>query len=151
MAFKFRFESILNLKIRMEDMKKAEFKSISEKLEEEKEKLKTVVQEREILYENMKKKQEEAITKQDMINYNNYLHVLKKKIELQKQVVIEVSEKLEKVRQELVKVSQEKKMFETLKEKKKEEYLKEYYKKEQEVVDNLTSFKFGRGEEDDEI
>jgi len=151
MAFKFRFESILNLKVRMEDMKKSEFKSISEKLEEEKEKLKTLMQEREIQYEKMKEKQSKEITKQEMINFNNYLSVLKNKINLQKTVVLEISEKLEKVRQELVKVSQEKKMFETLKEKKKEEYLKEYYKKEQEVVDNLTSFKFGRGEEDDKI
>jgi len=99
----------------------------------------------------MKKKQSKEKTKQEIIYFNNYLIVLKNKINLQKTVVLEISEKLEKVRQELVKVSQEKKMFETLKEKKKEEYLKEYYKKEQEVVDNLTSFKFGRGEEDDKI
>jgi len=149
MAFKFRFETILNLKIRMEDMKKAEFKNMSEKLEEEKEKLKQIVQERETQYEKMKEKQAVAITKQEMINYNNYISVLKKKINIQKSVVLDVSNKLEKIREELVKVSQEKKMFETLKEKKKEEYMKEYYKKEQEVVDNLTSFKFGRGEENE--
>lgn len=149
MAFKFRFESILNLKTRMEDMKKAEFKSISEKLEEEKEKLKMLMQERELQYEKIKKQNGSAITKQEFINYNNYINLLKKKINLQKNVVLEVSEKLEKVRAELVKVSQEKKMFETLKEKKKEEYLKEYYKKEQETVDNLTSFKYGRSENDE--
>ena len=92
MAFKFRFESILNLKIRMEDMKKSEFKSISEKLEEEKEKLKNLTQERELQYEKMKIKQEQSISKQEMITFNNYINVLKKRITLQNQVVLEVSQ-----------------------------------------------------------
>ena len=149
MAFKFKFEAILNLKVRMEDMKKAELRRISKELEDEKEKLKTLMQEREVLYEKVREKSSRGITKQELITFNNYVSVLKRKITNQKSVIFEISTRLDKVRQELVKVSQEKKMFEILKEKKYDEYMKEYYKKEQEVVDNLISFRFSGGEIDD--
>ena len=149
MAFKFKFEAILNLKVRMEDMKKAELRRISKELEDEKEKLKTLMQEREVLYEKVREKSSRGITKQELITFNNYVSVLKRKITNQKSVIFEISTRLDKVRQELVKVSQEKKMFEILKEKKYDEYMKEYYKKDQEVVDNLISFRFSGGEIDD--
>ncbi|MBQ7669069.1 MAG: flagellar export protein FliJ [Clostridia bacterium] len=149
MAFKFKFEAILNLKVRMEDMKKAELRRISKELEDEKEKLKNLMQEREVLYEKVREKSSRGITKQELITFNNYVSVLKRKITNQKSVIFEISTRLDKVRQELVKVSQEKKMFEILKEKKYDEYMKEYYKKEQEVVDNLISFRFSGGEIDD--
>ena len=149
MAFEFKFEAILNLKVRMEDMKKAELRRISKELEDEKEKLKNLMQEREVLYEKVREKSSRGITKQELITFNNYVSVLKRKITNQKSVIFEISTRLDKVRQELVKVSQEKKMFEILKEKKYDEYMKEYYKKEQEVVDNLISFRFSGGEIDD--
>ncbi len=149
MAFKFRFEAILNLKVRMEDMKKAELKRVSEELENEKEKLKSLMQEREILYEKLREKESIGVTRQELISFNNYVSVLKKKILAQKSVVFEISTKLDKIRKELVKVSQEKKMFEILKEKKYDEYMKEYYKKEQEATDDIISFRFTGGEIDD--
>jgi len=51
MAFKYQFETILNLKIRMEDMKKGELKLALEKLEKEKKKLEKLNKDKEIQYE----------------------------------------------------------------------------------------------------
>ena len=47
MAFKYQFETILNLKIRMEDMKNAELKLAIEKMETEKRKLQKLFSEKE--------------------------------------------------------------------------------------------------------
>lgn len=145
MAFKFKFESILNLKTRLEDMKKAEFKNAMERLEAEKEKLRFLVKSREEQYDIIKEKQEKGLKPKELIDFNNYILVLKNRIKNQKQRVLDASNAVENLRQELIKVSKEKKMFEILKERKKEEYLKAYYKKEQETTDDIVSFRYNGG------
>ena len=61
---------------------------------------------------------------------------------MQKTIVQREEKKVEKIREELIKVSKEKRMFEKLREKKLEEYMQEYYIKEQQVVDNIVNFKY---------
>ena len=151
MAFKYQFETILNLKIRMEDMKKGELKLALEKLQKEKEKLTNLNNEKETQYKVFKEKQEEKFTAEDLRAFNNYINALNKKIDEQATMVLKEEKKVSKVREELVKVSKEKKMFEKLKEKKYEEYMQEYYAAEQQVVDNIVSFKYnGNGGAEDE-
>ena len=66
-------------------------------------------------------------------------------------MVVKEEKNVNKVREELIKASKEKKMFEKLKEKKLEEYMQEYYAQEQQVVDNIVSFKYnGNGGAEDE-
>ena len=142
MAFKYQFETILNLKIRMEDMKNAELKLALERLENEKNKLKKLVSEKEVEEENIKEKQKEKFTADDLRFFNNYISSLNRKIEYQATIVKKEEKNVEKVREELIKASKEKKMFEKLKEKKYEEYMHEYYAQEQQVVDNIVSFKY---------
>ena len=142
MAFKFKFESILSLKTRLEDMKKAEFKEASERLEQEKEELKRLTELKNVQYDFMKNKEENGFTAKDLIAFTNYINNLKERIEKQKQAVMRAADRLEVLRQELIKISQEKKMFETLKEKKLDEYMQEYYKQEQQVVDDIVNFKY---------
>ena len=151
MAFKYQFETILNLKIRIEDMKKGELKLALEKFEQEKEKLNRLNKEKEEQYEIFKEKQKDKFTAEDLRLFNNYINSLNKKIDYQSAVVAKEEKKVNKVREELVKASKEKKMFEKLKEKKLEEYMQEYYAQEQQVVDNIVSFKYnGNGGASDE-
>lgn len=151
MAFKYQFETILNLKIRIEDMKKGELKLALEKLEKEKEKLNQLTKEKEEQYEIFKEKQKDKFTAEDLRLFNNYINSLNKKIDYQETIVAKEEKKVNKVREELVKASKEKKMFEKLKEKKLEEYMQEYYAQEQQVVDNIVSFKYnGSGGASDE-
>lgn len=151
MAFNYQFETILNLKIRMEDMKKSELKVAINKLDAEKAKLDKLNEEKEEQYNMLKEKQKEKFTVEDLKLFNNYISVLDKKINKQKIVVQKEEDKVEKIREELIKVSKEKRMFEKLKEKKLEEYMQEYYIKEQQVVDNIVNFKYndngGSGDE----
>lgn len=151
MAFKYQFETILNLKIRMEDMKKGELKLALEKLEKEKVILEKLVEDKEIQHQIFKEKQKHKFTAKDLKLFNNYINSLTKKIDYQATVVAKEEKNVEKVRSELVKASKEKKMFEKLKEKKLEEYMQEYYAGEQQVVDNIVSFKYnGNGGATDE-
>lgn len=151
MAFKYQFETILNLKIRIEDMKKGELKLALEKLEKEKEKLNKLEKEKEEQYEIFKEKQKGKFTAEDLKLFNNYINSLNKKIYYQATMVAKEEKNVNKVREELIKASKEKKMFEKLKEKKLEEYMQEYYAQEQQVVDNIVSFKYnGNGGAEDE-
>lgn len=151
MAFKYQFETILNLKMRMEDMKKGELKLALDRLEKEKEKLIELNKDKEIQYEVVKEKQKDKFTAEDLKLFNNYIDALNKKINYQETMVAKEEKKVNKVREELIKASKEKRMFEKLKEKKLEEYMQEYYAGEQQVVDNIVSFKYnGNGGADDE-
>lgn len=151
MAFKYQFETILNLKMRMEDMKKGELKLALDRLEKEKEKLIELNKDKEIQYEVVKEKQKNKFTAEDLKLFNNYIDALNKKINYQETMVAKEEKKVNKVREELIKASKEKRMFEKLKEKKLEEYMQEYYAGEQQVVDNIVSFKYnGNGGADDE-
>lgn len=142
MAFKYQFETILNLKTRMEEMKKSELKLALARLEKEKSKLENLKKDKEKEYEILKEKQKEKFTAEDLRLFNNYISALNNKINIQITVVAKEENKANKVREELVKVSKEKKMFEKLKEKKLEEYMHEYYAQEQQVTDNIVSFKY---------
>ena len=151
MAFKYQFETILNLKIRMEDMKKSELKVAINKLDAEKDKLDKLNKEKEEQYNMLKDKQKGKFTVEDLKMFNNYINSLDKKINKQKIVVQKEEDNVKKIRDELIKVSKEKRMFEKLREKKLEEYMQEYYIKEQQVVDNIVNFKYndngGSGDE----
>lgn len=151
MAFKYQFETILNLKTRMEDMKKGELKLALEKLQKEKDKLDKLNKDKEVQYEIFKEKQKGKFTTEDLRAFNNYINALNKKIDYQSTMVAKEEKNVNKVREELIKASKEKKMFEKLKEKKLEEYMQEYYAGEQQVVDNIVSFKYnGNGGATDE-
>lgn len=151
MAFKYQFETILNLKARMEDMKKGELKLALDRLEKEKAKLIELNKDKEIQYEVVKEKQKGKFTSEDLKLFNNYIDALNKKINYQETIVVKEEKKVNKVREDLIKASKEKRMFEKLKEKKLEEYMQEYYAGEQQVVDNIVSFKYnGNGGTDNE-
>lgn len=144
-AFTFRFQSILDVKTRLEDLKKAKFGEANEELRIQTEKMSVLVKEQKLQYAAMKEKNEKGITPQDFIVYNNYMQRLKQAIEIQKKVIEKAKLAVEAARKELVEASKERKKFETLKEKKLEEYWEEYYKKEQLALDEIVSYKYNGG------
>lgn len=150
MAFVFQFQSILDVKIRLEDLKKAKFGEANEELRIQTEKMNVLLQERENQYETMKEKNKKGIAPKDFIVYHNYMNRLKQAIEIQKHVIEKAREAVEKARLELVEAAKERKKFETLKEKKLEEYWEEYYKKEQLALDEIVSYKYNGGVVDGE-
>ena len=121
MAFTFKFQSILELKIRLEDQKKSKYGEANEELKRQKDKLNVLFDEREYQYNLMREKGKTGLTPKELIVYNNYMERLKRSIEIQKVVVERAQKAVEAARLELVEAAKQRKMFETLKEKKLEE------------------------------
>lgn len=145
MAFKFQFQSILDLKARLEELKKAKLGEVTEILNLEMDKLTILNDEKKKQFKLMKEKNDTGFTPNELISYNNYMERLKKSISIQEIVVEKAREAVEKARQELISASKERKMFEKLKEKKMEEYWEEYYRKEQITLDEIASYRHGAG------
>ena len=148
MAFNFKFQSILDLKIRLEDQKKSKYGEANEELKNQRDKLNVLLEEREYQYNLMIDKEKDGITPKELIVYNNYMDRLKKSIEIQNVVVEKAKKAVEKARLELVEAAKQRKMFETLKEKQLEEYWEAYYKKEQAQLDEIVSYKYNGGVRD---
>ncbi len=150
MAFSFKFQSILDLKQRIEDQKKSKYGEANEELKNQKDKLNVLIEERDYQFDLMREKGKEGVTPKELIVYNNYMDRLKRSIEIQTVVVEKAKVAVEKARQELVEAAKQRKMFETLKEKKLEEYWEDYYKKEQAQLDEVVSYKYNGGVKDGE-
>lgn len=148
MAFNFKFQSILDLKIRLEDQKKSKYGEANEELKKQKDKLNVLLEEREYQYNLMREKGKTGVTPKELVVYNNYMDRLKKSIEIQNIVVEKAKKAVEQARLELVEAAKQRKMFETLKEKQLEEYWEAYYKKEQAQLDEIVSYKYNGGVKD---
>ena len=148
MAFNFKFQSILDLKIRLEDQKKSKYGEANEELKRQKDKLNVLLDEREHQYNLMRDKGKKGVTPKELIIYNNYMERLKKSIEIQNIVVDKAKKAVEQARLELVEAAKQRKMFETLKKKQLEEYWEAYYKKEQAQLDEIVSYKYNGGVKD---
>ena len=141
MAFKFQFQSILDLKVRLEDAKKNEYGRIIALLNEEKEVLNSYKKEMLDLQENIKGKISAGFTVTEIITMNQYIVIIDNKIQRQNKKIEELKILVEKKRLELVQAAKEKKMFETLKEKKFEEYREMMNRREQQDIDELITFR----------
>jgi len=150
MAFKYKFQSILDLKIRLEDQKKSKYGEANEELKRQQDKLEMLFDERRHQCDLMRDKGKTGVTPKELIVYNNYMERLKRSIEIQKVVVDRAKKAAEQARLELVEVAKQRKMFETLKEKQMEEYWEEYYRKEQAQLDEIVSYKYNGGVKDGE-
>lgn len=141
MAFQFQFQSILELKVRLEDAKKNEYGRVIALLNEEKEILNGYKKEMNDLQENIKSKISSGFTVTEIITMNQYIVIIDNKIQRQKKKIEELKVLVEKKRLELVQAAKEKKMFETLKEKKFEEYREAMNRREQQDIDELITFR----------
>ena len=148
MAFNFKFQSILDLKTRLEDQKKSKYGEANEELKRQKDKLNVLLEEREYQFNLVREKGKNGLTPKELIVYNNYMERLKRSIEIQNVVVEKAKKAVEQARLELVEAAKQRKMFETLKEKQLEEYWEDYYKKEQAQLDEIVSYKYNGGVKD---
>lgn len=141
-GFEFRLESFLSVKGKIEEQKKLEYGKALNKLEEEKQIKKQLIEQKQNLIYTCKEIMEYGIRPQEIQNYNRYIDFIKKKIRDQ-DILIDIAEKdAEKKRQELVNAMKERKMLDTLKDKDKVEYLKEQNRKEQKIVDEIVSYQY---------
>ena len=139
--FCFKYENIIDIKCRFEDIAKGKLNEVQQKL---------IVEEKELdRLKNQSKNYENYIneivsegTNVGVITQcNSFLKYYRTNIELQVKKIKECKNEVAKRRHELMKVSQEKKVLEKLKEKEKENFLIIEKKEEMDFIDGLVTFK----------
>lgn len=138
--FIFRLEAVLNVKRQQEENIKNELGKAIQRLETEKQKLAGFERSKEEIISEFNRKTKKT-TVHKLIEFNSYLSLLKTNIIHQKERVNKAALDVDKIREELVKAVQERKILEKLKEKKHDEYLIEQKKLEQKTNDEIVSYK----------
>ncbi len=141
-GFKFRMQSFLGVKEKIEDQKKLEYGKALKKLDDERNLLKELCDKKENLIYSIRNSIHSGIRPEELRRYNSFLDYIKRKIEDQKNVVKKAEEFAENKRLELVEAMKERKMLDVIKENDKIEYNKEQLLKEQKIVDEIVSYQY---------
>ena len=146
--FRYRMQSILDIKYQFETQAKKEVGKAQLRLNEEMEKLQYLIDRKEAYLEEGRRLREETISVNDLRDNRNAVLVMDDLIVHQQFEVAKAEVALEKARAKLTEIMQERKMHEKLKEKALAEFLEEEKAAEAKVVDELTSYTYGqRGKE----
>ncbi len=148
--FKYRMQSVLDIKEKLETQAKQDFAVAKAALDTEQDKLKELY-DRKLYYEN---RAEELLqgTLQVQEIQDNKAAILKmdEYIELQKRNVKLAEAKMEIARQHLADLMQDRKMHEKLREHAFEEFVEDIKKQESKEVDELVSYTYGQRIQDKE-
>ena len=142
--FRYRMQSILNIKLKMEEQAKMQFAQAQAKLNEEEEKLQKL-KDRKSLYEtDLKEQLQSKLNLLKIEELQNAVMRMEEFIALQKREVDKAVRVVEKERQKLTEVMMERKSHEKLKENAFEEFMQELNSAEGKEIDELTSYTYGQ-------
>ena len=140
--FVFQMQQLLNIKRQLQKSKENELSIALKRIEDEENNLKNVTNAVESHMDGMKNKMLTGVSVNVLKQYGEYLSVLQLNVKKQKKVVNDVKSIADRIREELIEVSKEKKVLEILREKKFEEYKIEEQKKEELEVGEIVSYKY---------
>lgn len=142
--FRYRMQSILDIKLKMETQAKQEFAEARMNLDLEEERLAALRERRENYERRAREQLMGALNCRDMAENKEALLRMDEYIAQQLLQVREAEKKLEQAREKLAEVMKERKSHETLKEKAFEQFLLDEKKQEGKEVDELTSYTYGQ-------
>ncbi|MCD7825338.1 MAG: flagellar export protein FliJ [Clostridiaceae bacterium] len=148
--FIFKMESILSIKWKLEDQAKAEYGMELTRLREEEEKLEALKRRKEAYQEELTNAVREYLNIRYIRNLEDSVEHIKYNMKLQRVVIVQQQQRVDKAREKLNEAMKERKTYEKLKEKAFEEFKKEIEAQERKEVDELVSFRFGAGKESEE-
>ncbi len=141
--FIFSMQGLLDIKEKLEDQEKNNFRQANMRLLEAEEEL-AVLKDRKLQAEEKLRQQvTEALHIREIRRRENAVDILKIYVEQQRLVVKQREKEVEVARNRLNEAIKERKVFEKLREKAYEEYKAEENLKEQKEVDELVSYRFG--------
>ena len=147
--FRYRMQSILNIKYQLENQAKMDLGRAQVRLMEEEEKLQTLIDRKEAYLEEGRRMRSKTLHVSELRDNSNAVSVMDEMIDRQKEQVAKAEEAVEAARVRLQEVMQERKMHERLKEKALEQFRREQNAAEFKSVDELTSYTYGqRGKEE---
>ncbi len=142
--FKYRMQSILNIKEKLEDQAKNDFSRARLHLDEETDKLQALEKRKEEYVEEGRRIRKDAINIKDLENNDYAIEKMDEYILRQQEQVKRAERELENARIKLTEAMQETKIQNKLKEKAFEDFKKELNAAESKEVDELTSYTYGQ-------
>jgi len=142
--FKFKLQSVLEYRLNVEEKVQGEFSDVKRFLEEQKDVLKALVQERENLINELRQMQRGNIKAGDISTVVAYVEAVREKEKIQTGVIEKAAENVEAKRLELVEAVKNRKVMENLRDKHADEYRKNISELEQKNSDEMAVLKFGR-------
>ncbi len=144
--FNFRLQSVLNLKIRLEDQQRNNFAAARKRLSDEEEKLEVLKGRLAFYEEEGRQMREDVLVLQDLLDNENSIVRIKEYIADQEINVRRAENALEEERLKLVEAIKERKMYERLRERAFEEFMAEENHKEGVENDEHNSFVYTQRE-----
>ena len=135
--FRYRMQSILNIKYQLETQAKMELGKAQMAYNEEQEKLQKLIDRKAAYLEEGRRMRENAISVDDLRDNRNAVLIMDELIMAQRIEVAKAAEVVELAREKLTEIMQERKMHEKLKEKALLQFLDEEKAAEAKVVDKL--------------
>lgn len=145
--FSFRLESILQIKIKLEEQAKMEFAAAKMRLNEEEDKLQALKDRKEAYEQELKRLYMGNLDVRRISSTSAAIEVTETQINTQAFAVKRAEKKVAVASDKLSTVMQERKSMEKLKENKLAEYMREYNEEESKQTDELISYQYGRVEE----
>ncbi len=141
--FKYRMQSILNIKEKLEEQAKNEFAAARVRLDEEEEKLQALKERKQFYEDEGRRLRESALNILDLNENRNAVERMDEFIAIQQIEVNRASALLEQARINLTNAMQEAQIQNKLKDKAFEEFKKEINAQEAKEIDELTSYTYG--------
>ncbi len=145
--FIYRMESLLNIKLKIEEQEKAAYSLAQAKLYEEERILSGFKQQRIEYLERKREGMSGVLNVKDLELTENAIHTMDLKIKEQVFNVKRATKEVETARARLDNAMKERKIQEKLKENAFEEFKKEVNAEEQQEINELVSFRFGNGKD----
>lgn len=145
--FNFRFQSMLNVKEKLQEQKEAEFGKAIQSLEFEKKKYDEIVLNRQNSITALKELINTKISPKEVSEYNSYINKLKNDLVIQQKVIVKAENLVELKRKELQSAIMETKKYEKLKEKDYEIFMEELKVKENQELDEVVTYRYTNNKE----
>ena len=142
--FVFSTETILQIKLKLEDQAKAEYAVQMAQLQREQEKLEALQKHKEEVQAQLRRQISAVLDLLRIRQLEDGVENIKYNISLQKMVVFNQQKQVTKAREKLNEAMKERKTYEKLKENAFEDFKKELNAEEQKEINELVSFRFGR-------
>lgn len=142
--FRYRMQSILDIKMKMETQAKQEFAAAKMALDEEHEKMQGLCDRKTGYEEKAKDLLKGGLHVQEITDNKNAILRMDEYIKEQQLRILVAEKQLEQARHRLQEVMKERKTHETLKEKAFEAFLQDENRSESKEIDELTSYIYGR-------
>lgn len=142
--FIYRMQSILDIKVKLEEQARMEFATAKMRLNEEEEKLSNLVSRREAYVLEGRKLQESGLNVLEIMENRTAIENMKELIARQEVCVRQAEILADEAAERLTQAMQESKTHTRLKERAFEEFLQEENKREAKEVDELTSYTYGQ-------